>query len=171
MPNRFVAALCGMVALLAFASPAHAYWEYGHESVARVAWEEMWQSFCDLALAGGPPHRGTLLEPVRVEDAIAKTKDYEAVLAEIERGIGLVAGLPIVRSSTLGWVGIECRDETMAIWMLRAIVTENVSVRRERAVVFLPVGPDFKLDQEIRNVITVVAKTHHYWSEHVLNAG
>ena len=41
MPNRFVAALCGMVALLAFASPAHAYWEYGHESVARVAWEQM----------------------------------------------------------------------------------------------------------------------------------
>ena len=41
MPNRFVAALCGMVALLAFASPAHASWEYGHESVARVAWEQM----------------------------------------------------------------------------------------------------------------------------------
>ena len=41
MPNRFVSALCGMVALLAFASPAHAYWEYGHESVARVAWEQM----------------------------------------------------------------------------------------------------------------------------------
>ena len=41
MPNRFVAALCGMVALLAFASPAHAYWEYGHESVARIAWEQM----------------------------------------------------------------------------------------------------------------------------------
>ena len=41
MPNRFVAALCGMVALLAFASPAHAYWEYGQESVARVAWEQM----------------------------------------------------------------------------------------------------------------------------------
>jgi hypothetical protein len=41
MPNRFVAAVCGMVALLAVASPAHAYWEYGHESVARVAWEQM----------------------------------------------------------------------------------------------------------------------------------
>ena len=26
---------------LAAASPAHAYWEYGHESVARIAWEQM----------------------------------------------------------------------------------------------------------------------------------
>ena len=41
MPNRFVAALCGLLALFAAARPAHAYWEYGHESVARIAWEQM----------------------------------------------------------------------------------------------------------------------------------
>ncbi|MEM6284068.1 MAG: cation diffusion facilitator family transporter, partial [Chloroflexota bacterium] len=29
-----------------------------------VAWNEIWTDFCDLALAGGPPHRGKLLEPV-----------------------------------------------------------------------------------------------------------
>jgi urease accessory protein len=136
----------------------------------RVAWDEMWESFCDLALAGGPPHRGTLLEPVPVEKAVTNSKDYEAALVEIERGIRLVTGLPTVRSSTPGWVGVECRDETMAVWMLRAIVTENVSVRREGAVLYLPVGPDFRLDQEIRNVVTVVAKTHHYWTQHALNA-
>ena len=28
-----------------------------------VAWDEIWGSFCDLAMAGGPPHKGTLLEP------------------------------------------------------------------------------------------------------------
>ncbi len=27
-------------------------------SDGRVAWDEMWGLFCDLALAGGPPHRG-----------------------------------------------------------------------------------------------------------------
>jgi len=30
----------------------------------------------------------------------------------------------------------------------------------------LPAGPAFRLDKEIKNVITVVAKTHHYWTEH-----
>ena len=38
MPNRILAALCGFTALFAFAAPAQAYWEYGHESVARIAW-------------------------------------------------------------------------------------------------------------------------------------
>ena len=37
-----------------------------------VAWNEVWASFCDLAMAGGPPHRGTLLEPASVE-AVAAT--------------------------------------------------------------------------------------------------
>src|SRR5678815_1849466 len=41
MPIRIHAALCGLVALFAFAAPAQAYWEYGHESVARVAWLQM----------------------------------------------------------------------------------------------------------------------------------
>jgi hypothetical protein len=41
MPNRFFAALAGLFALFAAASPAQAYWEYGHESVARIAWLQM----------------------------------------------------------------------------------------------------------------------------------
>lgn len=41
MPNRLFAALCGFLALFAFAAPGQAYWEYGHETVARIAWLEM----------------------------------------------------------------------------------------------------------------------------------
>src|SRR4029453_11998020 len=41
MPNRLMAALCGLFALFAAATPAQAYWEYGHESVARIAWLQM----------------------------------------------------------------------------------------------------------------------------------
>jgi sirohydrochlorin cobaltochelatase len=51
--------------------------------------------------------------------------------------------------------------------MLRAIVVENVCVRREGSVLFLPAGPAFRMEKEIKNVITVVAKTHHYWTEHL----
>ena len=39
MPNRFLAACVAALALIA--SPAAAYWEYGHETVARIAWLEM----------------------------------------------------------------------------------------------------------------------------------
>jgi sirohydrochlorin cobaltochelatase len=34
-------------------------------------------------------------------------------------------------------------------------------------VLFLPAAPSFTLDKEIKNVVTVVAKTHHYWTEHL----
>ena len=38
MTVRFMAALAGVIALFGFAAPAGAYWEYGHETVARIAW-------------------------------------------------------------------------------------------------------------------------------------
>ncbi len=134
----------------------------------QVAWDEMWTSYCDLALAGGPSHRDTLLEPVPPDEVRAALEDYERVVAEIERGLRLVTGLPTVRSEKLGWVGLRCTDEEMALWMLRAIVVENVCVRREGTVLFLPAGPTFHLEKEIKNVVTVIAKTHHYWTEHCL---
>ena len=132
-----------------------------------VAWNEMWTSFCDLALAGGPPHRDTLLEPVPPDEVRANMAGYENVLAEIERGLRLVTGLPVLRSERLGWIGLQCASEEMALWLLRAIIVENICVRREGTILFLPAGPDFQIDKEIKNVITVVAKTHHYWLEHL----
>lgn len=131
-----------------------------------VAWDQMWTSFCDLAVAGGPSHRGKLLEPITPEEARAEPERYARVVAEIERGIQLVTGLPRVTSAVPGWVGVACDDEAMAIWMLRAILVENVFARREGEVLYLPAGPAFRLEKEIKNVVTVVAKTHHYWSSH-----
>ena len=133
----------------------------------QVAWDEMWTDFCDLALAGGPPHRDTLLEPVPPDEVKADMESYERVVSEIERGWRLVTGLPTVRSEKLGWIGLQCQDEEMALWILRAIVVENVCVRREGNILYLPAGPAFRIDKEIKNVITVVAKTHHYWTEHI----
>jgi hypothetical protein len=133
----------------------------------QVAWDEMWVGFCDLALAGGPPHRDTLLEPVPPDEVRANMAAYERVLAEIERGLRLITGLPVLRGERPGWIGLRCESEEMALWLLRAIIVENVCVRREGSILFLPVGPDFRMEQEIKNVITVVAKTHHYWMEHI----
>ncbi len=132
-----------------------------------VAWDEMWTGYCELALAGGAPHRGTLLEPVH-EAAIALDPErYEWVLTELERGLAQVTKLPVRRGSVPGWIGLECTDEEMALWLLRAIVVENVTVRREENVLWFPAGPDFRLEREIKNVVTVVAKTTHYWQEHI----
>jgi sirohydrochlorin cobaltochelatase len=133
----------------------------------KVAWDEMWTSFCDLALAGGPSHRGTLLEAVPAADALAEPEKYQEVVAEIERGIKLVTGLPVVPSRTVGWVGVRCDSEEMAVWLMRAIIVENVMVRREGDVLYLPAGPRFTLKREIKNVVTVIAKTCHYWTAHL----
>ncbi len=139
-----------------------------------VAWDQMWglddpdSPFCELALAGGPAHRGDLLEPVTAAECASASGKYAAVLAELKRGIQLVAGLPAVDSSSLGWIGVQCESDEMAIWLLRAIIVENVMVRREADVLYLPAGPEFALAGEIKNVVTVVAKTVHYWNEHSL---
>jgi sirohydrochlorin cobaltochelatase len=126
----------------------------------------MWTQFCDLALAGGPRHRDTLLEPAAGNEVQAAPARYSQVVAELERGLRLVTGLDTVRSSAPGWVGIRCDSEWMARWLLSAVAVENISVRREGTDLFLPAAPSFRLDQEIKSVVTVVAKTHHYWLEH-----
>ena len=132
----------------------------------RVAWDEMWQGFCELALAGGPPHRGTLLEAISPDEVRADPERYAEVRAELARGLQMVSGLPVVLDGTPGWIGLTCDDEEMAIWLMRAIVVENIMVRRESAVLFLPAGPRFSLEGEIKNVVTALAKTHHYWTQH-----
>jgi urease accessory protein UreG len=133
-----------------------------------VAWDQLWTDFCDLAAIGGPPHRGTLLEPVSPAEARSDPDAYAQVVAEIERGISLVTGLTTLHSAIPGWVGVECEDEMMAIWLQQAILAENVSVRRDESKLYLPAGPGFQLKAEIKNVITAIAKTHHYWQEHML---
>src|SRR5581483_6641848 len=113
-----------------------------------VAWDRMWQGFCELALAGGPPHRDTLLEPAPRERVLAEPARYAAVVRELERGLRMVTGLEVVTGGTPGWIGLVCASEAMAIWLLRAIVVENVLARREGAVLFLPAAPEFTLGGE-----------------------
>jgi urease accessory protein len=138
-----------------------------YNAEGRVAWDVMWTDFCDLALAGGPPHRAGLLEPADPAEVRSRPEEYAAVVDELARGIALVTGLPVVREGAPGWIGVACIDEKMAVWLLRAVVAENVCVRRDGAVLYVPAGPGFRLDYEIRNVITALAKTNHYWREHV----
>ncbi len=134
----------------------------------RVAWDEIWQSFCDLAMASGPPHKGTLLEPGR-RDAIAAEPDrYQEVVDEICRGVTMASELVATASPVPGRVRVSCFSDTMADWLLRAITTENVAVTRAGDMdLDLPAAPHFRIDKEIKNVVTVIAKTTHYWMGHL----
>ena len=133
----------------------------------RVAWDAMWGGFCDLAMAGGPPHKGKLLEAGTEEAINADFDRYDEVVEEICRGIKMVSRLRAYPSPTPGWVSITCRSDAMAEWLLRAIAMENVAARRSGAVLELPAAPHFRLEKEIKNVITVIAKTCHYWVGHM----
>jgi hypothetical protein len=141
------------------------YTQDGH-----VAWDEMWGSFCDLAMAGGPPHKGTLLEPASPGEIDAQPELYQDVVEQIIRGIAMVTDLYAEASPVPGWIRVNCLNRGTADWLLRAITTENVAVRGEGLELDLPAGPAYRLEKEIKNVITVMAKTNHYWFGHTSQA-
>ena len=135
-----------------------------------VAWNEIWGSFCHLAMAGGPPHKGTLLEAATQAEIHADPGRHRQVLEELCRAIPLVTRLEAEPSRTPGWVRVDCPSEAMAGWLARAIVMENVSAHCAGSVLSLPAGPSYRLEKEIKNVVTVIAKTCHYWRDHTTPA-
>jgi len=139
-----------------------------YDADGAVAWDEMWDTFCDLAMAGGPPHKGKLLEPATRAQVDADPEGYARAAREICRGITLVSDLMAQPSPDPGWVRVACLNETAAGWLLRAITMENVAARVRGATLDLPAGPHFRIEKEIKNVVTVIAKTTHYWMGHMV---
>jgi sirohydrochlorin cobaltochelatase len=130
----------------------------------RPDWGAMWTTFCELALYGGPPQRGAesaLRGPDRAGGPIGRP-----LLAELQRGILETTGLA-AEAAGPGWIAVVCESRRMAAWLCAAIIVENVDARVEDDRLLLPAGPDFVLEDQVRSVITVVAKTHHYWREHL----
>jgi len=134
---------------------------------ARVAWDQIWTHYCDLALAGGPPHRGTLLEAPTPDEVDSEPAGYQLVSEEIVRGLHLTTGLDAVQGSEKGWITVRCHSEGMAAWLLRAVMAENVFVRRSGDALLAPAGPTFRIAKEVKNVIVAFAKTFHYWQSHL----
>jgi len=97
----------------------------------------------------------------------ANAEPYEKVADEICRGIWLAADLPAQPDTHPGWVRLQCHSTTMADWLMRAIVMENVAARSSGVMLYLPAAPHFRIEKEIKNVVTVIAKTAHYWMGHV----
>jgi hypothetical protein len=136
----------------------------------KVAWDEIWNTFCDLAMAGGPPHKGKLLMAATQDQIDLQPDRYRQVVDEICRGIRMVAEVAVMPSPVPGWVRVDCDSEVTAGWLARAITMENVSAHCEGTFLDLPAGPNYRVEKEIKNVITSVAKTGHYWLDHVLTS-
>lgn len=130
-----------------------------------VDWGNMWDSFCVLASAGGPPHRGTLLQPDESVDI--NSEGYQNTAKEIIRGIFLVSGLRAQLTDKPGWLAVPCDSEGMAEWVAEQAKHENVKFTHEGNHVYVPCGVDWPVKGEVKNVITVVAKTTHYWQDHI----
>jgi len=134
----------------------------------RPDWSGMWTTFCELALYGGPPQRGAE-SALRAPGGHAADSD-RAMLAEMRRGIQETTGL-YAESAEPGWLAVTCESPRMAAWMCAAIILENVAARVDDERLLVPAGPGYQLKDEVKSIITVVAKTHHYWSAHVAAAG
>lgn len=131
----------------------------------RPAWSAMWESFCDLALHGGPPHRGAaeaLRGPAPSDPFPASSPE---MCREMRRGILETTGL-VANDDAPGWLAVTCASPEMAEWLRAAIVLEHVAARSDGRRLLLPAGPRFTLADEVKSVITVLAKTHHYWTAH-----
>jgi hypothetical protein len=129
----------------------------------RPDWAAMWTTFCDLALHGGPPHRGPEQALRGAGGAGAATPE---ILAELQRGIRETTGLDAAPADP-GWIAVTCESRRMAAWLCATIILENVDARVEDTRLLVPAGPDFVLEDQVKSVVTVIAKTHHYWREHL----
>jgi len=133
----------------------------------RPDWGAMWESFCELALYGGPPHRGPD-NPLRApSDSRAAPASSPAMVEELRRGIWETTGL-YAEAAEPGWLSVTCNSPRMAAWLCATIILENVDARVEEDRLLLPAGPNYRLEDEVKSIITVVAKTHHYWQAHII---
>lgn len=130
----------------------------------RPDWGAMWTTFCELALHGGPPQRGPE-QVLRAPDPERLVDSAPAMRAEIERGILETTGL-VTEPAEPGWLAVRCESSRMAAWLCAAIILENVEAAVAGSLLLLPAGPDFRLEDQVKSLITVLAKTHHYWREH-----
>jgi hypothetical protein len=139
---------------------------FEYDDAGRPAWDRMWTSFCELALYGGPPHRGPD-DPVSAGIRLELLDDptFDAV-AEIRRGIFQTTAL-FAEPAEPGWLAVTCDDPRMAAWLCASIILENVDARCEGDRLLVPAQPGFRLKNEVKSVVTVVAKTHHYWQAHL----
>ena len=136
----------------------------------RPDWARMWTTFCELALYGGPPHRGPEQRAAGAERRGGRGSDA-AMLAEMRRGIWETTGL-YAESGAAGLARRHVRHRPRWPPGCARPSSSRMSTRGSTRIgLLVPAGPDYQLKDEVKSIITVVAKTHHYWQAHVADSG
>jgi sirohydrochlorin cobaltochelatase len=107
-----------------------------------------------------------LLAPATRDEVRAVPDDYQAVVDEIVEGILRSTGLQAIPSSNLGWIRVPCSGEEMAIWLMRAVIVENVLVRREGDSLFLPANSQFRTNERSKRVVATFTHAYRLWNIH-----
>ena len=91
----------------------------------------------------------------------------DEMIEEIGRGIEETTGLIARRRREAGCASVRLQAHGRVD--VRDHLLENVDARIEDEVLYVPGDAGFDLKDQVKSVITVVAKTHHYWQEHIAN--
>ena len=97
------------------------------------------------------------------DEATAKARE---MVEEMRRGIWETTGL-YAEPTGDGWLAVTCDSRAMAAWLCATIILENVEARVEEDRLLVPAEPRYRLEDEVKSIITVLAKTNHYWQAHV----
>jgi hypothetical protein len=94
-------------------------------------------------------------------EASANPSQYDAVMGEVEIGLRESGILPEPRRY-VGWVGVETASEDQAVWMLRAVLVEQVLARREDKILYAAVGATPNPEQSAR-VVRAFTQAWRLW--------
>lgn len=139
-----------------------------YDEQGRIAWDKMWESYCYLAKDGGPAHRGEAQKIEKVDRdmlSVAKNSNFSKISEEALRGVSLILPYPI-KIDNKGWLIISLVSENVAKWFCEVINEENVVCEQHEKDIYLPLNDTFDIDHDVKSIITVAGKAHHYWTKH-----
>ena len=127
----------------------------------------------EVVVVNGPSTDGTTAVLAEYGDRIRTGECREQSLTR-SRNVGISIGsgdvVAFIDDDAIpepGWIAVHCHSPRMAAWLCATILLENVEARCDGARLLLPASSDFALDDQVKSVITVLAKTHHYWQVRV----
>ena len=95
-----------------------------------------------------------LIEPAIPEEIQADPTQYQALVDDLCCRVREATGLSAVASPNAGWIGVPCGDVAMAVWLMRAIIVQDVLARREEDVLYLPVNSRNNVPLELLEAVT-----------------
>ena len=125
-------------------------------------WNKMWNSFCNLAAEGGPSHRDNLH---RISFPEKNFVYDETIKNEIARGLRLL-NANVKEINNKGEIYIDLIFPNKAKWFRNIIDLENVAAKQKGKYLILPWSGNYKIDKEVKSLMTVWGKASHYWREH-----